>query len=81
MVCRSGLREGGGASINLDTYYLDYREVAGVLLPHRYEVYRGTTLVRTVLIQAIVANRRIPSAVFALPNGPDPVAARVEAEG
>lgn len=81
VVSRSGVREGGGASIDLDTYYLDYREVAGVLFPHRYEVYRGTTLVRTVLIQPMEANRRIPSAVFELPDGPDPVAARVEAEG
>lgn len=80
IVRRSGQREGGGASIDLETYYLDYREVSGVLLPHRYEVYRGTTLVRTVLIQSIEANRRIPSAVFAMPNGPDPIAARMEAE-
>lgn len=80
VVCRSGVREGGGASIDLDTYYLDYREVAGVQLPHRFEVYRGTTLVRTILIQSIEANRRLPSAVFALPNGPDPVSARAEAE-
>jgi hypothetical protein len=81
VVRRSGVRRGGGASIDLDTYYLDYRDVSGVLLPHRYEVYRGTTLVRTVIIQTLEGNRRIPSAVFELPDGPDPVAARVEAEG
>jgi len=80
VVCRSGVRQGGGASIDLDTYYLDYRTVAGVLLPHRFEVYRGTTLVRTVLIQSMEGNNRIPLAVFTQPNGPDPVAARVEVE-
>jgi hypothetical protein len=77
---RSGVRRGGGAAIELDTYYLDYREVAGVLLPHRYEVYRGTTLVRTTLIQKLEGNVKIPPAVFRLPDGPDPVRARIEAE-
>jgi hypothetical protein len=77
---RSDVRRGAGAAIELDTYYLDYREVAGVLLPHRYEVYRGTTLVRTTLIQRLEGNVRIPPAVFQLPDGPDPVRARIEAE-
>lgn len=80
IVRRSGVRRGGGAAIELDTYYLDYREVAGVLLPHRYEVYRGTTLVRTTLIQSLEGNVRIPPAVFRLPDGPDPVRARIEVE-
>jgi hypothetical protein len=80
IVRRSGLRRGAGAAIELDTYYLDYREVAGVLLPHRYEVYRGTTLVRTTLIQKLEGNVKIPPAVFRLPDGPDPVRARIEAE-
>ena len=80
VVCRSGVRQGGGALIDLDTYYLDYRAVAGVLLPHRFEVYRGTTLVRTVLIQSMEGNNRIPSAVFTPPDGPDPVAARIATE-
>ncbi len=80
IVRRSGVRRGGGAAIELDTYYLDYREVAGVLLPHRYEVYRGTTLVRTTLIQNLEGDVRIPPAVFRLPDGPDPVRARIEAE-
>ncbi|RKX36335.1 MAG: hypothetical protein DRP71_00040 [Verrucomicrobia bacterium] len=80
IVRRSGVRRGGGTAIELDTYYLDYRNVAGVLLPHRYEIYRGTTLVRTTLIQSLEGNVRIPPAVFRLPDGPDPVRARIEAE-
>jgi hypothetical protein len=80
IVRRSGMRKGAGAAIELDTYYLDYRQVSGVLLPHRYEVYRGTTLVRTTLIQSLNGNVRIPPAVFQLPDGPDPVRARIEVE-
>jgi hypothetical protein len=81
VVCRSGLRKGGGAMIHLDTYFLDYREVAGVMQAHRFEVYRDTTLVRTVLVQSMEGNPSIPPAVFGLPEGPDPVRARIEVEG
>ncbi|MEZ5277531.1 MAG: hypothetical protein R3F07_14210 [Opitutaceae bacterium] len=80
IACRSGVRRGGGAQIELDTFYLDYRKVAGVMLPFRYEVYRGTSLVRTVLVQSMEGNVPIPPALFGMPEGPDPVKARIEIE-
>lgn len=64
------LAEGGDER----TWVLDAwgQTAAGVLLPHRVEVFDGETLLERVQVEALVVSESVPAGTFDLPDGVGP---------
>ena len=56
-----------GGSLPVETRYADYREVDGILVPHRMVQTMGDTVIEIVL-DRVEHNRPIPDDLFALPK-------------
>jgi len=58
---------GGMGSSQLGTEYEDYRQVAGVLFPHRLNNFAGEGMISTITLERLTINQPLPAGVFS-PN-------------
>lgn len=70
VVKRTAYRVANGQRFAVDTYFKDFRKVAGdVLLPHKIEARVGPRALHTTVFEKIEANpRKIADSLFALPE-------------
>lgn len=61
---------GPGVQLEMETYYMDYREVGGVKIPHREERHFGTRY-NVIDAATIETNPDIDAAAFRMPPGQD----------
>jgi len=61
---------GPGIQLEMETYYMDYRDVAGVKIPHREERHFGTRY-NVIDASSIEVNPDIDAAVFRMPPAED----------
>jgi len=57
----------GDVSKNENTYYLDYKKVDGLLLPHQMDGYKGTTPVLTMIFNEVQINPALDPKLFNAP--------------
>jgi len=67
VVKRTTYRIGNGQRVPVDTFFKDFREVAGVLQPHRIETAANGRLLYVMVIDRMEANPAIPPDAFAKP--------------
>lgn len=60
---------GAVAAIEVEVTYSEYRQAAGLLLPHRIEEKLNGTLWRTIELDRITLNNGLTDAAFSLPSG------------
>lgn len=70
VVKRTAYRTANGQRFAVDSYFKDFRKVAGdVMLPHRIEVRVGTRALHTTVFEKVEANpRKLPASLFAPPE-------------
>jgi outer membrane lipoprotein-sorting protein len=68
-----GRRMAGGDEVMLETYYRDYREVAGLKIPHRIEAGPAKRPEKqTIVIEKVEVNLPLDDSRFALPTARKP---------
>lgn len=67
IVKRTAYRASGGQRVAVDTFFKDFREVGGVLQPHRVETKANGRMLYVMLIDRMEANIEIPAGTFARP--------------
>ena len=71
VVKRTAYRQSGGQRVAVDTLFKDFREVGGVLQPHRIETSANGRLLYIMLIDRMVPNPpELPPETFAQPPAP-----------
>jgi len=73
VVKRSVFRIFSGQRVAVDTFFRDFREVGGVLQPHRVETVANGRTLYVMIIDRMEANpATIPPGIFARPGGSAP---------
>jgi outer membrane lipoprotein-sorting protein len=67
VVKRTAYRVSGEKRVAVDTFFKDFREVGGVLQPHRIETVANGRTLYIMLIDRMEANAEIPAGTFARP--------------
>jgi outer membrane lipoprotein-sorting protein len=67
VVKRTAYRVSGDKRVAVDTFFKDFREVAGVLQPHRIETVANGRTLYVMLVDRMEANVEIPVGTFARP--------------
>jgi outer membrane lipoprotein-sorting protein len=71
IVKRTAYRMSNGQRVTMDTLFKDFREVAGVMQPHRIETMANGRLIHVTLIDRMEANVAIPAGTFVRPDARD----------